>query len=161
MRYSLTKFAAAAWSLAPACPFSARRSDDVIDLMKAFSLSSAEGIGSLASAMVGGLSGMAVKCQVTSLAAAPRTVAAPASLMTKRRSPVPLALLLRRRKARRARRLVEVNSGRANDQRASLAAMDLFVVPTIGFDLLYVLVIVRLARRDLVWIDATPVCTEN
>src|ERR1700747_1743946 len=44
--------------------------------------------------MVGGLSGMAVNCQVTSLAAAPRTVAAPASLMTKRRSSVPLALLL-------------------------------------------------------------------
>jgi hypothetical protein len=37
-----------------------------------------------------------------------------------------------------------------------IAAMDLFIVPTIGFDLLYVLVIVRLARRDLVWIDATP-----
>src|SRR5712672_713352 len=37
-----------------------------------------------------------------------------------------------------------------------IAAMDLFVVPTIGFDLLYVLVIVRLARGDLVWIDATP-----
>jgi hypothetical protein len=37
-----------------------------------------------------------------------------------------------------------------------IAAMDLFVVPTIGFDLLYVLVIVCLARRDLVWIDATP-----
>src|SRR5467141_1947458 len=37
-----------------------------------------------------------------------------------------------------------------------IAAMDLFVVPTIGFDLLYVLVIIRLARRDLVWIDATP-----
>src|SRR5947199_2864584 len=37
-----------------------------------------------------------------------------------------------------------------------IAAMDLFVVPTIGFDLLYVLVIVRLARRDMVWIDATP-----
>src|SRR5258708_17288711 len=34
--------------------------------------------------------------------------------------------------------------------------MALFVVPTTGFDLLYVLVIVRLARRDLVWIDATP-----
>jgi transposase InsO family protein len=33
--------------------------------------------------------------------------------------------------------------------------MDLFVVPTIGFDLLYVLVIVRLARRDLVWINVT------
>src|SRR4029450_6023254 len=34
--------------------------------------------------------------------------------------------------------------------------MDLFVVPTIDFDLLYVLVIVRLARRDLVWINVTP-----
>jgi hypothetical protein len=33
--------------------------------------------------------------------------------------------------------------------------MDLFVVPTIGFNLLYVLVIVRLARRELVWIDVT------
>jgi transposase InsO family protein len=32
----------------------------------------------------------------------------------------------------------------------------LFIVPTIGFDLLYVLVIVRLARRDLVWINVTP-----
>jgi hypothetical protein len=30
-----------------------------------------------------------------------------------------------------------------------IAAMDLFVVPTIGFKLLYVLVIVRLARREL------------
>ena len=38
----------------------------------------------------------------------------------------------------------------------NIAAMDLFVVPTIGFDLLYVLVIVRLARRDLVWINVTP-----
>jgi transposase InsO family protein len=36
-----------------------------------------------------------------------------------------------------------------------IAAMDLFVVPTIGFNLLYGLVIVRLARRDLVWINAT------
>jgi transposase InsO family protein len=34
--------------------------------------------------------------------------------------------------------------------------MDLFVVPTIGFNLLYVLVIVRLARRQLVWINVTP-----
>ena len=33
--------------------------------------------------------------------------------------------------------------------------MDLFVVSTIGFDLLYVLVIVRLARRELVWIYVT------
>src|SRR5580704_3729154 len=37
----------------------------------------------------------------------------------------------------------------------NIAAMDLFVVPTIGFDLLYVLVIVRLERRDLVWINVT------
>jgi transposase InsO family protein len=37
-----------------------------------------------------------------------------------------------------------------------IAAIDLFVVPTIGFDLLYGLVIVRLARRDLVWINVTP-----
>ena len=36
-----------------------------------------------------------------------------------------------------------------------IAAMDLFVVPTVGFDLLYVLVLVRLARRDLVWINVT------
>jgi transposase InsO family protein len=36
-----------------------------------------------------------------------------------------------------------------------IAAMDLFVVPTIGFDLLYVLVVVRLARRELVWINVT------
>jgi hypothetical protein len=37
----------------------------------------------------------------------------------------------------------------------NIAAMDLFVVPTIGFNLLYVLVIIRLARRELVWINAT------
>jgi transposase InsO family protein len=37
----------------------------------------------------------------------------------------------------------------------NIAAMDLFVAPTIGFDLLYVLVILRLARRDLVWINVT------
>ena len=36
-----------------------------------------------------------------------------------------------------------------------IAAIDLFVVPTIGFRLLYVLVIVRLARRELVWINVT------
>jgi hypothetical protein len=36
-----------------------------------------------------------------------------------------------------------------------IAAMDLFVVPTIGFDLLYAFVIVRLYRRDLVWINVT------
>src|SRR5205823_7375493 len=36
-----------------------------------------------------------------------------------------------------------------------VAAMDLFVVPTIGFDLLYAYVIVRLDRRELVWISVT------
>jgi hypothetical protein len=36
-----------------------------------------------------------------------------------------------------------------------VAAMDLFVVPTIGFDLLYTLIIMRLHRRDLVWINVT------
>jgi len=36
-----------------------------------------------------------------------------------------------------------------------IAAMDLFVIPTIGFDLLYVSVIVRLDRRQLVWINVT------
>ena len=36
-----------------------------------------------------------------------------------------------------------------------IAAMDLFVVPTVGFDLLYGLVIVRLDRRDLIWINVT------
>ena len=33
--------------------------------------------------------------------------------------------------------------------------MDLFVVPTISFDLLYALVIIRLDRRDLVWVNVT------
>src|SRR5450759_3931032 len=36
-----------------------------------------------------------------------------------------------------------------------ITAMDLFVVPTIGFKLLYGFVIVRLHRRDLVWINVT------
>ena len=36
-----------------------------------------------------------------------------------------------------------------------IAAMDLFVVPTIGFDLLYAHIIVRLDRRELVWISVT------
>jgi transposase InsO family protein len=37
-----------------------------------------------------------------------------------------------------------------------IAAMDLFVVPTLGFELLYVLVIIRLVRRELAWINVTP-----
>jgi hypothetical protein len=39
--------------------------------------------------------------------------------------------------------------------------MDLFVVPTIGFDLLYAFVIVRLDRRDLVWINVTTIPTSE
>ena len=36
-----------------------------------------------------------------------------------------------------------------------IAAMDLFVVPTVGFKLLCGFVIIRLDRRDLVWISVT------
>src|SRR5271166_5897546 len=36
-----------------------------------------------------------------------------------------------------------------------IAAMDLFIVPTISFDLLYAFVIVHLDRRELVWINVT------
>ncbi len=36
-----------------------------------------------------------------------------------------------------------------------IAVMDLFVVPTIGFELLYAFIIVRLDRRHLVWIAVT------
>jgi hypothetical protein len=42
-----------------------------------------------------------------------------------------------------------------------IAAMDLFVVPALGFNLLYVLVIVRLARRELVWLNVTAHPTAN
>jgi hypothetical protein len=41
------------------------------------------------------------------------------------------------------------------DHAPDIAAMDLFVVPTIGFKLLYGFVIMRLDRRDLVWINVT------
>jgi transposase InsO family protein len=36
-----------------------------------------------------------------------------------------------------------------------IAAMDFFVVPTLGFKLLYAFVVVRLERRDLIWINVT------
>ena len=36
-----------------------------------------------------------------------------------------------------------------------IAAMDFFVVPTIGVDLLYAFVVIRIERRDLVWINVT------
>ena len=36
-----------------------------------------------------------------------------------------------------------------------IAAMDLFVVPTIGFDLLYAFIIVRVDRRELIWVNVT------
>jgi hypothetical protein len=40
--------------------------------------------------------------------------------------------------------------------------MDLFVVPTIRFDLLYAFIIILLDRRDLVWINVTPaVCSRG
>jgi len=42
-----------------------------------------------------------------------------------------------------------------------IAAMDLFVVPTIGFDLLYAYIIVRLDRRELVWINVTAHPTDE
>jgi hypothetical protein len=51
----------------------------------------------------------------------------------------------------RTENLIRIDCNHAPD----IAAMDLFVVPTTGFDLLYVLVVVRLARRDLVWINVT------
>jgi transposase InsO family protein len=41
------------------------------------------------------------------------------------------------------------------NQAPDIAAMDLFVVATIGFKLLYGFVIIRLDRRDLVWINVT------
>ena len=41
------------------------------------------------------------------------------------------------------------------NQTAHIAAVDLFVVPTIGFKLLYGLVILRLERRRLVWTNVT------
>ena len=36
-----------------------------------------------------------------------------------------------------------------------IAAMDFFVVPTVGFDLIYAFVIIRLSRRELIWINVT------
>jgi hypothetical protein len=36
-----------------------------------------------------------------------------------------------------------------------IAAMDLFVAPTIGLNLLYAFVVVRLDRRDPIWINVT------
>jgi len=36
-----------------------------------------------------------------------------------------------------------------------IAAMDLFVISTVGFDLLYAFVIVGLGHRELVWISIT------
>ncbi len=36
-----------------------------------------------------------------------------------------------------------------------IAAIDLFVVPTISFGLLYGLVVIRIARRNLVWVNVT------
>ena len=38
---------------------------------------------------------------------------------------------------------------------SEIAAIDFFIVPTIGFDLLYAFVIFRIDRRDLIWINVT------
>src|SRR3981189_3245082 len=40
-----------------------------------------------------------------------------------------------------------------------IAAMHRFVVPPVGFELLYALVIIRLDRRDLIWINVTATPT--
>ena len=42
---------------------------------------------------------------------------------------------------------------------SEIAAMDFFVVPTIGFDLLYAFVIFRIDRRDLIWVNVTKIPT--
>ena len=42
-----------------------------------------------------------------------------------------------------------------------IAAMDLFVVPTLGFDLLYAYIIVRLDRRELVSVHTHGVTHRN
>src|ERR1700751_2818749 len=42
-----------------------------------------------------------------------------------------------------------------------ITALDLFVVPTIGFELLYAFVIIRLGRRDLVWSNVTAYPTAD
>ncbi|MSO99360.1 MAG: transposase [Rhodospirillaceae bacterium] len=43
-----------------------------------------------------------------------------------------------------------------DNHRDAIAATDLFVVPTIGFKLMYGIVIVHLKRRELVWTNAIP-----
>jgi hypothetical protein len=41
------------------------------------------------------------------------------------------------------------------DHSTQIPAMDLFVVPSVTFELLYAFIIVKLARRDLLWINVT------
>ena len=50
----------------------------------------------------------------------------------------------------------DTDERKKNDCSPDIAAMDLFVAPPIGFDLLYVLVIVRLERRKLVNVTPNP-----
>ena len=55
-------------------------------------------------------------------------------------------------------RQVQVTASRPSllrNHTAHIAGVDLFVVPTVGFKLLYGLVILRLERRRLVWTDVT------
>tara|TARA_R110000868_G_scaffold177713_5_gene416756 strand:- start:1740 stop:2759 length:1020 start_codon:yes stop_codon:yes gene_type:complete len=42
-----------------------------------------------------------------------------------------------------------------SNHRDVLAAVDLFVVPTVGFKLLYGIAVIHLKRRELVWVNAT------
>ena len=42
---------------------------------------------------------------------------------------------------------------------SEIAAIDFFIVPTIGFDLLYAFVIFRIDRRDLIWVNVTKIPT--
>jgi hypothetical protein len=54
-----------------------------------------------------------------------------------------------------SRRIDQISRTFLRAHAPDIAAMDLFVVPTVGFALLYAFVIVRLDRRDLVWINVT------
>jgi hypothetical protein len=47
-------------------------------------------------------------------------------------------------------------AGFPGNHTAHIAGIDLFVVPTVGFKLLYGLVILRLERRQLVWTIVKP-----
>jgi hypothetical protein len=49
----------------------------------------------------------------------------------------------------------------AHNHADAIASIDMFVVPTISFGLLYGLLILQQSRRELLWLGVTAVCTEN